>query len=180
MPLRSEAPGALEAVRALLNTRWSPRRGEPDEDTLDELAADPAAWSARVPVPPPGQAGEVDDLRALRADVREALESGAEVLGGWLERHPVRAGVRDGGTVEYRPAADRPVPVLLAAVVESVAAGTWRRLKACPECAWVFYDHSRNATRTWCGMAVAGPNGRSCGAAAKMRAYRARRAAGSG
>ena len=48
--------------------------------------------------------------------------------------------------------------------------GTWDRLKACPNdrCRWLFYDHSRNGSRTWCSMDV-------CGARSKMRAYRARR-----
>jgi hypothetical protein len=171
VPLLSEAPGALETVRALLNTRWSPRRGEPDQDTLEGFVADSGAWTDRVA---PREPGEVAELRALRADVREALTRGAGVLEGWLERYPVRVRFNPGGTLDYRPADDRAAPVLLAVITEAVASGTWRRLKACPECAWVFYDHSRNATRAWCGMAVAGPNGRSCGAAAKMRAYRAR------
>jgi predicted RNA-binding Zn ribbon-like protein len=167
VPLLSEAPGALEAVRSLLNTRWSPRRGEPDEDTLERFAEDPGAWLTPT--------GDVAELRALRGDVRVAL-TGAEVLERWLERYPVSVRFGQAGTVTYRPAGEEPVPALLAVIAEAVVAGTWRRLKACPECAWVFYDHSRNATRTWCGMAVAGPNGRSCGAAAKMRAYRARKA----
>jgi hypothetical protein len=163
----------LEAVRALLNTRWSPRRGEPDEDTLDAFVADPGVWADRITLP---AAGDVAELRAFRDDVREALIHGADVLEGWLERYPVQVRFNPGGTVDYRPAGDRAAPVLLAVIAEAVATSNWRRLKACPECAWAFYDHSRNATRTWCGMSVAGPNGRSCGAAAKMRAYRARQA----
>jgi predicted RNA-binding Zn ribbon-like protein len=171
VPLLSKAPGALEAVRALLNTRWNPRRGEPDEDTLEVFVEDPGPWKGRV-------APEVDvaELRALRDDVRAALTQGADVLEKWLDRYPVSVRFDRAGTVGYRPAGEEAVPALLAVIAEAMATGTWRRLKACPECAWVFYDHSRNATRTWCGMAVAGPNGRSCGAAAKMRAYRARRA----
>jgi predicted RNA-binding Zn ribbon-like protein len=45
-------------------------------------------------------------------------------------------------------------------------------LKACQEhgCRWVFYDHSRNRSSTWCAITL-------CGTRAKMRAYRARRAA---
>lgn len=48
--------------------------------------------------------------------------------------------------------------------------GTWKRLKACanPECAWVFYDRSRNQQGTWCEMAV-------CGNRLKNREFRARR-----
>jgi predicted RNA-binding Zn ribbon-like protein len=48
--------------------------------------------------------------------------------------------------------------------------GTWKRLKACanPECAWVFYDRSRNKQGSWCEMAV-------CGNRLKNRQFRARR-----
>ena len=48
--------------------------------------------------------------------------------------------------------------------------GTWKRLKACanPECAWAFYDRSRNQQGSWCEMAV-------CGNRLKNRQFRARR-----
>jgi predicted RNA-binding Zn ribbon-like protein len=59
---------------------------------------------------------------------------------------------------------------IAAIVLDAVAAGTWSRLKACPEddCNYAFYDRSKNRSRTWCAMA-------RCGSRAKMRSYRARR-----
>ena len=65
--------------------------------------------------------------------------------------------------------ASAEVGLVVAVVAEAQAAGTWRRLKACPgkHCGWVFYDHSRSATSTWCSMAV-------CGGREKARAYRRR------
>lgn len=60
---------------------------------------------------------------------------------------------------------------LFAAAVAGTEQGMWERLKACPECGWVFYDHSRNARGSWCTMTI-------CGSRAKMRAYRRRRSAG--
>lgn len=166
MRLQSDAPGELEAVRALLNTRWSPRRGEPDEDTLD-----PDRWSDDLaPLPAPADAAETAEVRRLREDLRRDEAD----LNDWLRRYPVRVAVAPDRTLTYRPPAQRTAAVLLAVVVRAMADRTWPRLKACPECSWVFYDHSRNATRIWCGMSVPGPNGRSCGAAAKMRTYRAR------
>ena len=59
---------------------------------------------------------------------------------------------------------------LVAIVAEAAAAGTWPRLKACPAaaCGWLFFDRSRNRSRSWCDMAV-------CGNRTKTRAYRARR-----
>ncbi|MCA1823937.1 MAG: CGNR zinc finger domain-containing protein [Frankia sp.] len=58
---------------------------------------------------------------------------------------------------------------IVAAIVPARADGTWQRLKICPAdpCAWVFYDRSKNQSRTWCSMAV-------CGNRAKTQAYRAR------
>jgi predicted RNA-binding Zn ribbon-like protein len=62
---------------------------------------------------------------------------------------------------------------LFAAAVAGTEQGMWERLKACPECGWVFYDHSRNGRGSWCTMTI-------CGSRAKMRAYRRRRSAGRG
>ncbi|MEU8117335.1 CGNR zinc finger domain-containing protein [Spirillospora sp. NPDC049024] len=61
---------------------------------------------------------------------------------------------------------------IAAAIMDSVAAGTWPRLKTCQvdDCRWAFLDTSKNRSRTWCSMKV-------CGNRAKTRAYRARRRA---
>lgn len=58
---------------------------------------------------------------------------------------------------------------LAAIVCEATRAGTWKRLKACPEdaCNYAFYDRSANSSRTWCAMS-------RCGSKVKMRSYRAR------
>ena len=40
----------------------------------------------------------------------------------------------------------------------------------------MFWDRTRNASKIWCGM-YAGQDGRACGSIAKVRRYRARRAA---
>jgi predicted RNA-binding Zn ribbon-like protein len=58
---------------------------------------------------------------------------------------------------------------ILAIVHEAMAEGTWHRLKACRECAWAYYDYSKNQSATWCSMAI-------CGNRTKTRAYRRRRA----
>jgi len=59
---------------------------------------------------------------------------------------------------------------ILATLVGAMADGSWSRVKACRNdtCRWLFYDHSRNRSGTWCTMAI-------CGARAKARAYRSRR-----
>jgi predicted RNA-binding Zn ribbon-like protein len=58
---------------------------------------------------------------------------------------------------------------LLAAVTATMADGSFSRLKSCRNdtCRWLFHDHSRNRSGTWCSMA-------GCGSRMKSRAYRAR------
>jgi predicted RNA-binding Zn ribbon-like protein len=48
--------------------------------------------------------------------------------------------------------------------------GSWSRMKVCRRdvCRWLFYDHSRNNSSTWCAMAV-------CGNRTKTRRYYRRR-----
>ena len=70
-----------------------------------------------------------------------------------------------------------PAGDFLAAVLAAVGAGTWKRLKACPDCHWVFYDNTRNGSKRWCLMYAGGPDGRACGTIAKVRRYRTRQAA---
>ena len=74
-----------------------------------------------------------------------------------------------GGRAGIDPALAR----ILAAAYTGMAEGNWPRLKVCAdeECEWSFYDRSRNHSGQWCDMAV-------CGSRHKVRAYRARRAAG--
>jgi predicted RNA-binding Zn ribbon-like protein len=59
--------------------------------------------------------------------------------------------------------------VVLGAVASAIAAGAWKRLKRCanPACGWVFYDHSRNQSGTWCTMSI-------CGNRAKKHSFRTR------
>jgi len=61
---------------------------------------------------------------------------------------------------------DRVVAIALGAMLD----GTWRRLKACRNCCWSFYDYSPNRSATWCSMQI-------CGNRKKTREYRRRRAA---
>jgi predicted RNA-binding Zn ribbon-like protein len=88
-------------------------------------------------------------MRSLRDDLRAAVETGrADGLNSWIDR--------------------------LAVVLEAISAGTWKRVKACPDCRWVFYDSTRNGSKRWCLMYAGGPGGRACGTIAKVRRYRDR------
>jgi predicted RNA-binding Zn ribbon-like protein len=53
---------------------------------------------------------------------------------------------------------------LLVIAYVSMLDGSWRRLKSCPNCNWVFYDYSRNHSATWCSMKL-------CGNRMKTRSY---------
>ena len=64
---------------------------------------------------------------------------------------------------------DGAIGRILRVVYESMAEGTWHRLKACRQCSWAYYDYSKNRSATWCSMAI-------CGNRTKTRAYRRRRA----
>lgn len=160
------APGHLEQVRTLLNTWSIPNDTRRPADRFADYAEEH------------GLTGEqAATLRRLRDDLRPAVERSAElgeVLADWIERLDVRPLVADHA-VTYRhrggPAGD-----IVTASLSAVAAGRWPRLKACPDCRWVFYDHTRNGGKRWCLMTAGGPDGRSCGSIAKVRAFRARRA----
>jgi predicted RNA-binding Zn ribbon-like protein len=90
---------------------------------------------------------------------------------------PVVVGM-DAHDWSLRPAAagvDGFLGTILAMAARSMADGNWSRIKACRNdaCRWLFYDHSRNRSGTWCTMAI-------CGSRMKSRAYRSRRRAADG
>lgn len=158
------APGDLEQVRELLNSWLIPNDTRQPTDRFADYAREHSV-----------RATEREQLRELRDDLRAAVEGapgGTDRLNRWaptLGMHPV---IIDGA-VGFEHSGGRP-GVLLAIVLNAAAAGRWRRLKACPDCRWVFYDHTRNASKRWCLMTAGGPDGRSCGSIAKVREYRHR------
>lgn len=162
------APEPLERVRMLLNSWHVPN------DTRvarDDFAMFAAGLGVR-------DGDEAAELRRLRDDVRSLVErrSGARgVVSGWIERYGVRPRLDDGGSTNlgfvHPPGR---VGETLAILLRAVAVGEWDRLKACPDCRWVFYDRTRNAGKKWCGMYAGGPGGRACGTIAKVKRYRRR------
>ena len=123
--------------------------------------------------------GGQPELQAMR-DERESIRaflvdrSDAEArrqLNELIERYPPSPHVDAEGNLAF-VRDSRPLCVTGAAISALLLHGlssTGRRLKACaaPECRFVFYDHSRSRTGTWCDMNV-------CGARHKMREYRQR------
>lgn len=182
---REPAPAPLDLVQAFVNTEI-PEWGRDDLRTPPALAD----WLAERGLLAPGE--EVEPAAFLRAHaLRAALRelALAHTLGASLEpaaRERVTRALAEVPLV-LAPAADGSLAVepagrgvdaalgrLLAVVLHAERDGTWRRLKACRQdtCRWLFFDHSRNRSSSWCSMAV-------CGNRAKTSAYRRRRA-GSG
>jgi len=184
--MSNPAPGALETVRAFVNT-LDVERGT---DALEDPGS-AASWFAGQ-----GLLGGAASIRASAADVRRAIELRA-ALRAHLDAHhgepldPQASTVLDAAarrarlTVRFtgldktaaEPEAagvDGALGRLLAIVKAAIDDGTWRRLKVCPagDCRWAFYDESRNRSATWCDMRV-------CGNRAKVRDFRQRTRPGS-
>jgi hypothetical protein len=68
----------------------------------------------------------------------------------WAARLGLRPVIRDG-RIGFEHSGSQAGSIL-AIVLMAVADGQWQRLKACPDCRWVFYDHTRNASKRWCLM----------------------------
>jgi predicted RNA-binding Zn ribbon-like protein len=176
---RDPAPGTLALVQAFANT--NDLEGRRDEFASPELMR---AWLV--------EHGQLDDDKQVSADdfvsvlaVREALRALAAANNGLslpaeaietLDRTAARTlAVRfttGGGDLQpVRPGVDGVIGRFLAIVLEAMREGSWSRMKACQRdvCRWVFYDHSRNRSSTWCAMSI-------CGNRVKTRSYRRRRA----
>lgn len=179
-PERKRAPGALELVRNFVNS-VDFEDGEEDLRTPDDLRQ----WlSSRGLLDPQDPVDEGDLARAL--EVREGLRAlllannGHELdtaavqrLDRVAGRAALRLRFRPGAVPVLEPGAggvDGALGRLLATVAESVADGSWPRLKACvhEKCLWAFYDSSRNRSKRWCRMDA-------CGNVEKARAFRERR-----
>ncbi len=142
------APGELEFVRSLLNSWLIPNDSRQPTDEFDAFARG-QGWRgarARSCVPCATTSG-----RPSRKAIPAALNR-------WIEQLGLRPEIQDG-RVGYQHAAG-PAGTILAAVLTAVGAGRWSRLKACPDCRWVFYDNTRNGSKRWCLMYAGGPRPR--------------------
>jgi hypothetical protein len=166
--------GHLTLPAGVVRSLALPGRGFVEVELADGSTSALSVYDARVL-----WGGEL--LRRLRDDLRGALDgtgSWVERLNGWLEGYPMVARVvEESGepSISYEPSPEAGIAGrILATVAKSVGESTWPRLKACPDCRWVFYDKSRSKTRVWCGM-YAGKGGRACGTIAKVKRYRQKR-----
>jgi predicted RNA-binding Zn ribbon-like protein len=182
--MSNPAPGALETVRAFVNTLDI-------DDAIEGLArpADLARWLADHDL-----LGGAASTRATAEDLRHAVELREALRAHLLAHHgqpldPAAVRTLDAASRRARltlrftgpnstvlePAAggvDGALGRLLAIIDAALRDGSWQRLKACPAetCQWAFYDASRNRSAVWCDMRV-------CGNRAKVRGFRERHSA---
>lgn len=169
----SAAPGDLELVRRFANTLDV-------EEGTDALGSpsEAAAWLEVQGSPATVRRRDLEELRALRDVVRDLVGSrgSAHAVSAFdrvAAEHPVVVNLSSGPIAP--PASSSAVGAFIARILGLVVAaridGSWDRMKICANdaCRWVYFDHSRNRSRTWCRMDL-------CGSQAKMRAYRSRRA----
>ncbi|WP_018334759.1 CGNR zinc finger domain-containing protein [Actinomycetospora chiangmaiensis] len=179
----SVADGGLALVQDLLNTIAAGRPREADlldapgtaQEWADAALADHAEGRPVGGVELDDRG--VDELRALRAELRAAVAAGGERDGAPAEVRTSGAvlALRPDGTVDLEPRGQgwrRLVGLVLVEVLEAQRADTWRRLKVCrnDRCGVAFYDRSRNNSGAWHDVRV-------CGNAVNLRASRARRRA---
>ncbi|WP_428935935.1 CGNR zinc finger domain-containing protein [Streptomyces sp. ACT015] len=163
-------------LRQFLNSWLIPNDTREPTETLPALAADAGAWKAAFArVPRPRGRAQIEQLLAFRDDLRaDVAERSSDRLAAWLERSPLTVQVVGGEVAFTGDGSSRSR--LLETAAGLVMEGRWRRLRSCPDCKWVFYDQSRNNSRTWCSM-YAGSTGRACGSIAKVKRARGRQAA---
>ena len=155
------APEPLRQVQLLINSR----------DVHSELEWLPD-WLAERGVAG-SELGRARELReALRALVLgnnglPADPAAREVLNRAAARLSLR--VDESGEVRVASGGDA-IDAVAAVALGAMLGGKWRRLKACRNCSWSFYDYSPNRSATWCSMQI-------CGNRTKTRAYRSRRKA---
>ena len=179
---RKPPPGELALLQAFVNTR------EDDEDVEDFADADALErwlvhYELMSPPPEPLTEKDLQHMTRVREALRAVLVAGN---GGPPAGEAIRTLDDAAGDASLRVVFDdaaqadlAPVPRgspaeavarLLAIVARARIAGTWERLKGCPDpgCGWIFYDWSKNRSATWCSM-------ETCGNRAKARAFRERR-----
>ena len=175
---RLAAPGNLELVRDFVNTLDV----LPGTDEIGDPAS-LASWLADhrlVPTPPTLTDEDLARARSLREALRVFLlanagfplsSEAAETFDDAVGSARLRARVDEAGRLELLPveadgmehAIGRFVSIVFAAQQD----GTWSRLKACAECHWALYDHTKNRSAAWCGS--------QCGTRVRARRHRRRR-----
>ena len=152
----SAAPGDLEFVRRFVNTLDI-------EGGTDELGtpSQAAAWlDDRGPTLRIDRAGleQLVEVREALRDLVSARGTDAEgdavaAVDAIARRHPVvvRLSMPAVLAPSSRSGVDAVIERILGLVAAARIAGSWDRMKTCANdgCRWLYFDHSRNRSRTW-------------------------------
>jgi predicted RNA-binding Zn ribbon-like protein len=175
---RLPAPDRLRLVQEFVNTNDIERE-------TDAVATPDAlrAWLRRRGFLPRGARVSWSDVHGVMA-FREAVRSLAATNTGTpldpaahrlLNQSNATVRIRfgpDGGAKlePERSGVPRFVSHVASLIYSAMLDESWSRMKVCRRdaCRWLFYDHSRNNSSTWCAMAV-------CGNRTKTRRYYQRR-----
>ena len=174
------APGRLEEVRIVLNSddRFHGVDHAGDVASLNRFLA--LAGSAYGPLP---RSSDLEPYRAFRDVTRDLVldptTATTDAFNRIAAHHPMRVEVREDAArlrraaSSGRSAVDRVVGESIASVHDAMVTGEWQRLRECErgDCRWIYYDPSPTQVMRWCSTDP-------CGNVMKVRAYRARRAAG--
>jgi len=175
---RDPAPSSLRVVQQFVNTYNHELGDEHDRLRSTDEARE---WLIEHSLLEPARRLTADDLKLLRSlretmralaglkgdQARTAFQNSSGDLGGGIRLNVV---IASDGRVRLEPTGDVVEHIagsLLVIVHEAMLTGGWSRMKLCRQCSWLFFDHSRNRSGSWCAMAV-------CGNRAKNRAYRER------
>jgi predicted RNA-binding Zn ribbon-like protein len=177
---RPKAPGRLELLQRFVNT-WN-HDFPPDWDRIGTPEKAEAWLREKGLVTPGDRISEVEVARLV--ELREALRAlaianqggqpaaaAADALRDLSATAPLGVAVDDTGRTALEPArggADGAVATLLGILHEAQLSGDWKRLKACRQCEYAFFDRSKNRSAAWCAMSI-------CGNRTKNRAYYRRR-----
>jgi predicted RNA-binding Zn ribbon-like protein len=179
---RAPAPGELAIVQDFANSHFTEA---PEEDR--ERPTEPiVAWGRHHGLFPRGtrlSPKEVARVLELRRLLREAISanhgeqpmSATDVrkLNDIAQESAVHVRFKADGDLRLTShgiGVDGLAARAFAIIAEARRDGTWSRLKICraDDCAWAFYDRSKNGSGSWCSMS-------ECGNRAKAKAFRERK-----
>ncbi|WP_374455282.1 CGNR zinc finger domain-containing protein [Nocardioides sp.] len=174
------APGPLEEVRIVLNSddRFHGVDHAEDVRALNRFLVLARSSYAALPA-----SSDLEGYRAFRDVTRDLLlhpsTANRRAFNRIADRHPMTVEVGEDVTrlkrvaSAGRSAVERIVGEAVATVHDAMVTGEWGRLRECGrgDCLWIYYDPSPTQVMKWCSTDP-------CGNVMKVRAYRARRAAG--
>lgn len=166
------APGRLEIIRDFLNTWEIPNDTRTPTDRLNtQKDVEDFIFKHFEDI---HFSRDLEILHQFRKDLRISIElNTTDSLNKWLTQYPIEISIVNPENIQYNSLNKQEFfSEILIIVIESIAQNQWKRLKSCPDCRWVFYDNSRNASKRWCGMYASEPKGRSCGTIAKVKRHR--------